>query len=277
MRVQLFMSEKTCDIEVNRELLAAIKRQFQKHSDIILTDENPDIVHLFGAWEKEITNLAKRLFKQTIPYVYSPLGGLMAWQTKHHPWQGESSAQKRLTSQASIVHACSQMEKDHILQGKWHKEVVVIKNSIVTNDTKEEIMANDFIKLYNDIIASYHFKTHEDIQNKVSNLEEEDENIRFVYGKILHAYHDMHRGNMSQKALDDLAQTMTAVEYDEDKMATLLRHHNLDQFVGRLEQVMMDLSTLTEGFTTLPPIQDKDTEQMKESITHYQQQTITTE
>ena len=53
MRVQLYMSEKTRDSEVNRELLAAITRQSYKHPDIILTDENPDIVHLFGAWDKD--------------------------------------------------------------------------------------------------------------------------------------------------------------------------------------------------------------------------------
>ena len=112
---------------------------------------------------------------------------------------------------------------------------------------------------------------------KVKSLQEEDENIRYVYGKILLAHHEMHRGNMSQQSLDDLAQTMTAVDYDEDRMAKLLHQHKLDQFLGRLEQVMMELSTLTEGFITLPPIQDKQTEQMKKSITHYQQPTITTD
>lgn len=277
MRVQLFMSEKTRDIEVNKELLAAITRQCQKHPDIILTDENPDIVHLFGAWEKSISSLANRLYKKTIPYVYSPLGGLLPWHTKRQAFKGKMAAQKRIASRASTIHACSPVERDFLLQGGWNKEVVVIKNSVITNDIQEETMVSNLVKLYNEIIASYHFKTHEDIQNKVLSLEEEDENIRYVFGKILLAHHEMHRGNMSQESLDDLAQAMTVVEYDEDKMANLLHQHKLDQFLGRLEQVMMEISTLTEGFTTLPPIQDKLTEQMKESITHYQQPTITTD
>jgi hypothetical protein len=268
------MSEKTHDIEVNRELLAAITRQMHKHPDIILTDENPDIVHLFGAWEKEVSSFANQLYKKTIPYVYSPLGGLLPWNVKQHQYH---SSQKKLTARASAVHVCSALEKEQINERQWNKEVIVIKNAVITNDIEETAMVEDFIKLYTDIIASYNFKTHEDIQSKVSNLEEEDENIRFVFGKILFAYHYIHRGNLSQNDLDDLSQTMTAVEYDEDKMAELLRKHHLDQFTARLEQVMMDISTLTEGFTTLPPIQDKTTEKMKASITHYEQPTITTD
>lgn len=274
MRVQLYMSEKTRDSEVNRELLAAITRQSYKHPDIILTDENPDIVHLFGAWEKEVSSLANQLYKKTIPYVYSPLGGMLPWNVKQHP---HHSSQKKLTSRASTVHVCSALEKEQIMERQWNKEVIVIKNSVITNDIEESVMVDNLIKLYNEIIASYNFKTHEDIQSQVANLEEEDENIRFVFGKILFAHHYIHRGNLAQKDLDDLAQTMTAVDYDEDKMAELLHQHKLDQFVGRLEQVMMDMSTLTEGFTTLPPIKDKITDKMKASITHYEQPTITSD
>lgn len=277
MRVQLFMSEKTHDIGVNRELLAAITRQCQQRQDIILTDENPDIVHLFGSWEKSVSILANQLYKKTIPYVYSPLGGLLPWHTAHHAHKIGLSAQKKIAARASTIHARSPLERNFLMEGKWNKEVVVIKNSAITNEIQEKEMVDDIIKLYNEIIASYLFKTREDIREKVLNLEEEDENIRYVFEKILLAHHEMHRGNMSQESLNGLAQAMTAVDYDEDKMAALLHQHKLDKFLGRLEQVMMEKSTLTEGFTTLPPIQDKITEQMKESITHYQQPAITTD
>ena len=101
--------------------------------------------------------------------------------------------------------------------------------------------------------------------------DKEDENIRLIYGKILAIQHQYNRGNVMQESLDELSHIMTAAEYDEDAMEALLQKHRLDLFAARLEQVLLDNSTLTEGFTTLPPRQDKVTDLIKNSITHYQQ------
>lgn len=275
MRIQLYASDKTRNDEISGQLISVLERLYQGHSDVLLTDENPDIVHVFGAWEHETAKFASFLYRKTIPYVYSPLGGLLPWKVKRSSMEDHQlvlfAAQKRMTVQASMVHVCGKLEKQSLEESKWNKAIIFIKNPVITNDITEEQMAEEMLKTYGEIIASYHFKVHEEIQNKVNNLEEEDENIRLIYGKILAIQHQYNRGNVMQESLDELSHIMTAAEYDEDAMEALLQKHRLDLFAARLEQVLLDNSTLTEGFTTLPPRQDKVTDLIKNSITHYQQ------
>ena len=273
MRIQIYASNKTRSEEINGTLISALERLYQNHSDIILTDENPDIVHVFGAWELDTCKYVSQLYKKTIPYVYSPLGGLLPWKLKRNSMENQQlvlySAQKKMTMRASMIHVCGLLEKESIEKSKWNEAITFIKNPIITNSISEETMAEELLKIYGEIIASYDFKVHEDIQNKVNNLEEEDENIRLIFGKILAAQHQVNRGYIKQETLDDLSHVMIAADYDEDAMANLLQKHHLDLFAARLEQVLLDESTLTEGFTTLPPIQDKETESIRKSITHY--------
>ena len=254
MRIQLYASDKTRNDEISGQLISALERLYQGHSDVLLTDENPDIVHVFGAWEHETAKFASFLYRKTIPYVYSPLGGLLPWKVKRSSMEDHQlvlfTAQKKMTVQASMVHVCGKLEKQSLEESKWNKAIIFIKNPVITNDITEEQMAEEMLKTYGEIIASYHFKVHEEIQNKVNDLEEEDE---------------------MQESLDELSHIMTAAEYDEDAMEALLQKHRLDLFAARLEQVLLDNSTLTEGFTTLPPRQDKVTDLIKNSITHYQQ------
>ena len=275
MRIQIYASDKTRNDETSGPLISSLEHAYRDQSGVILTDENPDIVHIFGAWEHDTAKYAALLHKKTIPYVYSPLGGLMPWKLKRTSLEESQlvlyDSQKRMTMQASMIHVCGQLERQSVENTTWNKNIILLKNPVVTNDISVETMTEEMLKTYGEIIASYHFKVHEEIQNKVSNLEEEDENIRLIFGKILAAQHQFHRGYIMQETLADLSHVMTAADYDEDAMENLLRKHRLDGFAARLEQVLLDNSTLTEGFTTLPPIQDKGTEQIKESITHYQQ------
>lgn len=273
MRIQLYISEKAKENEINKQLVSSLEKLYQEQPDIIMTDENPDIVHIFGAWNLETTKFASQLYKKTIPYVYSPLGGLLPWNMKRNSMKENQlllySAQKKMTTQASMVHVCGELEKKTIEESKWNENLTLIKNFVITNDITLEIMAKELLKLYGEIIASYDFKVHEEIQNKVNNLEEEDENIRLIFGKILAAQHQVNRGYIKQETLDDLSHVMIAADYDEDAMANLLRKYRIDLFAARLEQVLLEESTLTEGFTTIPPIQDKETENIRQSITHY--------
>lgn len=275
MRIQLYASDKTRNDEINGLLISSLEQIYKENADLILTDENPDIVHVFGAWELDTAKFTTQLHKKTIPYVYSPLGGLLPWKVKRASMEEKQlvlySAQKKMTMRASMVHVCGQLEKKAVEDSSWNKNIILIMNPVITNTVTYDMVAEEMLKTYGEIIASYDFKVHEDIQNIVNQLEEEDENIRLIYGKILAARHQINRGYIMQEDLDELSHIMTAADYDEDAMAELLLKHHLDQFAGRLEQVLLDHSTLTEGFTTLPPIQDKETEKIKNSITHYQQ------
>ena len=78
------------------------------------------------------------------------------------------------------------------------------------------------------------------------------------------------RGNIPQNILNDLAKTMMEADYDEDHMEELLNSLGLEEFAGRLEQIMLDQSILSEGFMPVSIVNDKTTDKIKEIITNYQ-------
>jgi hypothetical protein len=53
-------------------------------------------------------------------------------------------------------------------------------------------------------------------------------------------------------------------------MEELLNTQGLEVFTGRLEQIMLDQSILSEGFMPVSIVNDKTTDRIKEIITNYQ-------
>lgn len=280
MRVQVIISGKNDASVVNesdkslsglfaRELLS----QYQSIVDIVLTDEKPDIVHLIGVPNTKLYDKAKELCRLEIPYVYSPLGASLPWNAKSKEMDGQtysSDALNYVLSNASAIHTCSQLEHDSIKKQKEDVVLSIIYNPIITSDIGEEEFANRMYKLYHSTIADFDANIRKKIKNRIINLNENCEQTCIIIQKIMYAEYLYKRGNIPQKILNDLAKTMMEADYDEDHMEELLNSLGLEVFAGRLEQIMLDQSILSEGFMPVSIVNDKTTDKIKEIITNYQ-------
>lgn len=280
MRVQVIISGKNDTSVVNESdkslsglFAQVLTSQYQSIVDIVLTDEKPDVVHLIGVPNTKLYDKAKELCRLEIPYVYSPLGASLPWNTKSKEMDNQSYSSNALSyvmSNASAIHTCSQLEHDSIKKQKEDAVLCIIYNPIITSDISEEDFANRMYKLYHSTIADFDANIRKIIKERISYLNESCEQTCIIIQKIMYAEYLFKRGNIPQNVLNDLAKTMMEADYDEDRMAELLNSQGLDAFAGRLEQIMLDQSILSEGFMPVSVVNDKTTDNIKEIITNYQ-------
>ena len=280
MRVQVIISGKNDASVVNESdkslsglFARVLLSQYQSIVDIVLTDEKPDIVHLIGVPNTKLYDKAKELCRLEIPYVYSPLGASLPWNTKSKEMDSltySSDALNYVLSNASAIHTCSQLERDSIKKQKEDVELSIIYNPIITSEIAEEEFANRMYKLYHSTIADFDANIRKRIKNRISSLNESCEQTCIIIQKIMYAEYLYKRGNIPQNILNDLAKTMMEADYDEDHMEELLNSQGLEVFTGRLEQIMLDQSILSEGFMPVSIVNDKTTDRIKEIITNYQ-------
>lgn len=280
MRVQVIISGKNDASVVNESdkslsglFARVLLSQYQSIVDIVLTDEKPDIVHLIGVPNTKLYDKAKELCRLEIPYVYSPLGASLPWNAKSKEMDSQTYSSDTLNyvlSNASAIHTCSQLEHDSIKKQKEDVVLSIIYNPIITSDIAEEEFANRMYKLYHSTIADFDANIRKRIKNRISSLSESCEQTCIIIQKIMYAEYLYKRGNIPQNILNDLAKTMMEADYDEDHMEELLNTQGLEVFTGRLEQIMLDQSILSEGFMPVSIVNDKTTDRIKEIITNYQ-------
>ena len=100
---------------IYHEMVSQLALGMQAQADVDLSaalDDHPrlsladyDLVHVFGCWNKVAANLIARAYREHVPTVFSPLGGLQPWVMK----QRKSSL------------ALSSRTRDRTLSALWRK------------------------------------------------------------------------------------------------------------------------------------------------------------
>ncbi len=254
----------TVDIDNNgisrktKELLAA---ELENDNDIILTDENPDVVHVIGAWNANAAKTANDAIKRFISLVYTPLGSLS-------PWYNPASSHVKLASKASATVASGSMEQE-LLSGHDIKNLHLVPNAVTTTTTTAQEMASSYKTIYKEAMERTDVTLWNEVNRRIGLLKEKDEAIQEICKNILYAQYLYQRRNLPQTFLDKLSALMTASNYNEDTMAEVLKLIKLDVFTQHLEYVMMEKSGLTEGFMPIIYKKDKVSEKMLDLVTNY--------
>ena len=83
---------------------------------------------------------------------------------------------------------------------------------------------------------------------------------------LLYLRYQYHRRNIKKQTLQELNDTLNSLEYDEDALNDMLEQLNEEQFAARIMQVLSEDYQLTEGFMPLDPLNDKQTQRIREAI-----------
>lgn len=262
MRIRLFLGADPDNNKIAARMFDILKEELSKDSTIVLTDENPDVIHFIGAWTASAVGIAKDAMAKFIATVHTPLGSLC-------PWQKPSSANVRLTSKCSAIISAGQMEQELLDDGN-RKNLQMILNPVVTSTTTNEKMAAEYKELYRKIIKSTDDSLWDEVENKVKLIKEDDAVILNICKNLLYAQHLTVRKNLPLVFLKGLAELFVKSDYDEDRLGEVLKLINLFLFTQHLEFVMQESAQLTEGFMPLPMKADKVANNMLTLITDYQ-------
>lgn len=164
LRVLFFPARPACDSDINRQLLDGLASRLGQLVDVALPHESaadsllqdrPDIIHVFGCWDRSAVSVMRKARKRHIPVVISPLGGLQPWVKEHHMGSGRWLGQKQSIEEAAAVHLCGKLELETFQRLKWNGRTQVIKNPVLTTQVTMEGMAADMKRLYRKVIDTY--------------------------------------------------------------------------------------------------------------------------
>lgn len=110
------------------------EKLFKKRWKEILNDENPDLVHINGIWQRDTWWIQKEALRRNIRTYITPHGMLEPWIIKHNHWKKVVAMflyEKRALRSAVNLIATAESEKNNILKLKvTNNEIPVIPNGI---------------------------------------------------------------------------------------------------------------------------------------------------
>ena len=261
MRLKIISTVDTDNNAIFRKTKDALVAELEKDDSIILTDENPDIVHIIGAWNASSVKTANDAIKRYIALVYTPLGSLS-------PWYKPASSHVKLATKATATVASGAMEQE-LLSGQEKNNLHLILNAVTTATTTPEEMADGYKAIYKDAIETTDITLWNEVDRRIKMVNEQDKCILEICRNLLYAKYLYQRRNIPHKFLDKLVALMTDSNYNEDTMVEILKFIRLDVFTQHLEYVMMEKSGLTEGFMPIIYKQDKVSDKMLDLVTDY--------
>ncbi len=261
MRIRLFLGADPDNNKIAGKMLDILKEELLKDSSIVLTDENPDVIHFIGAWTPTAVGIAKDAMTKFIATVHTPLGCLC-------PWQKPSSSHVKLTSRCSAIISAGKMEQELLDDGN-RQNLQMILNPVVTATTQPATMVSEYKAVYGRIVKSTDDSLWNEVERKVKMIKENDSVILNICKNLLYAQYLSHRKNIPMIFLNGLSEIFVKSDYDEDRLGEVLKLIHLFQFTQRLEFVMQEKANLTEGFMPLPLKEDKVAKSLLAMITDY--------
>lgn len=271
MRIRLYATPEVRGQHPYCDFVDMMSRDIVMSNGCVVTDVQPDIVHIIGCWDNKAFRIAREMFSMRIPYICSTMEGLMPWNREK--WSENplfNTRQKKTITHAALIQTGGELEEMVLKELGWNQHIHIIANPLTTNCVTEEKTAQELISSYEYVIKEHELMIRQEIEQEVNSMSLDNEDARKVMKKFLYARYLCRRKMIPQAFLDEFSQTLKTTDFDEDLMGNMLHKNNLLILAARLEQIMADESSLTDGFMPIPARSDKETDKIKTYITNYQ-------
>lgn len=267
MRIRIFATPEVKALPFSSGFFNILTSRLGMINGWVVTENQPDIVHIIGCWNMEAHHLAKRMYNMRIPYIYNTMEGLMPWNKNkcigNLPFFAQ---QKEAISHAALVLVGGEMEKTSMEELGWNHRIAILANPLTTKSITESETMENLLSYYEQVANKHDLVIRNEIAKEVNLMSLNSNDAQEVMSKFLYAQYLCRRKMISQRFLDEFSQTLTKTNYDEDLMKDMLQKKGLLLTASRIEQVMEDESTLTEGFMPIPARNDKETDKIKTYI-----------
>lgn len=275
MRIHLYASALLEKDDYKSKFINILQHYLSLSPDVVLTAENPDIVHVFDGKDKRNITYSAKLYNMEIPVLLSPLNSFFPWN--NHRKKAKKSVLKPkkypIIKFVTAFHASGQLEYNQLTTLAVGKNTRLIENSVITNSITDELMAQQFVEYYKEILVIHDQFIKEKINQKVSKLITSDVdvngNMKNLCSMFLYIEYLYRRHNIPFSILQELSTIMFEAEYNEDKFAEYLETLKITNFVASLESVLSSRSLLTEGFMPIALKEGKLADKIENLITNY--------
>ncbi|WP_315558449.1 hypothetical protein [Hoylesella nanceiensis] len=275
MRIHLYASALLEKDDYKSKFINILQHYLSLSPDVVLTAENPDIVHVFDGKDKRNITYSVKLYNMEIPVLLSSLNSFLPWNNHRKKAKKGVLKPKKypIVKFVTAFHASGQLEYNQLTTLAVGKNTRLIENSVITNSITDELMAQQFVEYYKEILVIHDQFIKEKINQKVSKLITSDVDVNGSMKKLcsmfLYIEYLYRRHNIPFSILQELSTTMFEAEYNEDKFAEYLETLKITNFVSSLESVLFSRSLLTEGFMPIAFKEGKLADKIENLITNY--------
>ena len=269
MNLQIIATSDFRQDLLNARLCESLPQELMSSGSVNVVDRHPDLVHLFGLWNKESIKAIHWFKVRRIPIVFTSLDGLPALNPTVKGVSGQSalnSCLKKVSSLVEVVHVCGSVEETAIRDLCKEAKTVCIKNCYYTRLTSKPSMLQALEKLYVSVVEKHDEEVRQTITDRIKEANITDKAMATIASRLLMLHTLYIKGSIPQNFLDDLSALLVKTDYDEKHLCSVLRRLKLYKFASRAMQILADCSTLTEGFMPMPPTDDKLTAGIKENV-----------
>ena len=266
MRIQLIVPPATT---LSREAIGFVegmKEAFGKAAfQVELVDKHPDLIHVVGIRNEVSMQAITKAHSRQIPVACSPLGELTPWNLQQHLARTQAPNLKNALQSANLIHVTGPFEQKTVEEiARKHGRTILAPNPVVTNASTFEHVAQILVEEYIQLIQKQEDAKRMEIKKLL--VGESDEVASSLYEKILYLRYMNQRQTLPLLLLHELAALLTQSDYDENAFSKNLKRYAIEGFFPRLEQILAEQSSLTEGFMPLPPVDDRETERMRKYV-----------
>lgn len=164
LKLLIFVPSHTDAVSIHHELTTNLAKCLNEKAEVeVVTSaekekvsdfSNIDILNIFGCWSHSACQVGAKAYKEHVPYIVTPLGGLQPWEMEHHSYSVLAKEQQTLVRRASAVHVCGKLEEQTFAKLGWNQRTALIKNPVLTSQTTFVQAADSMLGLYRKVLDS---------------------------------------------------------------------------------------------------------------------------
>lgn len=254
-------------------LAQQLREQVATLDSSFVVASSPDIVHVFGGFDKATQALLAKYRDMRIPTVLTACDALAAYTADKQTIDRSqlSRSRRHLLMLATAVHAVGNEEGAALAATAPKADVSVVANPVVTTTVSAKAMAASFMQLYQEAIEKHEQTVNSEILKTITsatqayargNKGKEQSAVAVISGgsgdgmkeikkvcaHLLYARYLNNRGLLTSQRQEELAQVLISTTYDEDCLAYLLPRMRLKTFTAQLLNLLQERQLLSEGF-----------------------------
>ena len=255
MNISIVFTSEAKRHQAYTDMVQLLQQELTHDASNYLSDESPDIIHVFGSFDMETRSLLSRYRALRIPTVLTVCNALDAY-TRHSPdiKQGHLHLLRRQTlMKASAIMAVGEIESTALQTSAGKMAIRIIANAAVTSTTTAHEMAAQMLKMYIDTIKRHDADVQHSITRTLQRTHTQGNNpVRQMCALLLYARYLNIRGQLTPTRLEQTARLLIATSYDEALLAQLLSKLHIKTFTAQLLTLMEEKELITEGFMPIP-------------------------
>lgn len=255
MRVKFITPSKHHADFVNFDMYNLLRQELTAHGEVEIVDVSPDIVHIFGLWNRSYTMRVRHFRHICVPVVFTSIRGMLPLIDGNGNTTSSLStrmAVRAVCSSGALIHTCGPVEKSKIEIIAKKSTSEIIGNPTMTSGFGADDMLRKFESLYVNESQRNVSRIRNEISERVGKLHATDDKcIMDICSRILYIKKRYIMQNIPLAFLQETADVMTNSDYDEDTMRDALAELKLYDFASYAMTLLRNNADLTEGFMPL--------------------------